>query len=99
MATVGDVVKKIRSKNAGPYWLTIDVFCGTEQVYQQMLSILSVDKVAALYQVPVDQIKCFELSTLNVIKFSFPRSTVQGSRFDRDMHGAQMSVLLSELGI
>ncbi len=99
MSTVGDKVVKIRSKNAGPYWLTIDIFCGSATVYEELLDILSVSKVAGIYQVPDESLKRFELPTLEVIKFSFPRSTVQGDRFDRDMHGAQMSVLLSEFEI
>lgn len=96
MPTVGQQVKKIRSKNAGPYWLTVDVFCGSEPVYQHMRTALTDEKLAEIYQIPIDTLKRFELRTLNVIKFSFPRKTVQGGRFDRDMHGAQMSVLLSE---
>jgi len=27
MAKLGAVVEKVRSKNAGPFWLTIDIFC------------------------------------------------------------------------
>ena len=99
MSTVGDKVVNIRSKNAGPYWLTIDIFCGSATIYEELLDILSVSKVAGIYQVPDESLKRFELPTLEVIKFSFPRSTVQGDRFDRDMHGAQMSVLLSEFEI
>jgi hypothetical protein len=95
--TVGQQVKKIRSKNAGPFWITVDVFCGADDVYQRLSHQLSVALIAELYQVPVDTMKRFELPDLSVLKFSFPRSVVQGDRFDRDMHGAQMSVLLAEL--
>jgi hypothetical protein len=95
--TVGQQVKKIRSKNAGPFWITVDVFCGADDVYQRLSRQLSVALIAELYQVPVDTMKRFELPDLSVLKFSFPRSVVQGDRFDRDMHGAQMSVLLAEL--
>lgn len=96
---VGTLVKKIRSKNAGPFWLTVDVFCGDEAVYHRMRLTLTVERVAKLYQVPEDTLKRFDLPDLNVLKFSFPRTVVQGGRFDRDMHGAQMSVLLSELDL
>lgn len=99
MATVADRVVKIRSKNAGPYWLTVDVFCGSQSVYQEMCGLLTTGRVAGVYKIPEKTLKRFELPTLDVIKFSFPRSTVQGGRFDRDMHGAQMSVLLAELDI
>lgn len=96
MAKVGEMVKKIRSKNAGPYWLTIDVFCGSESVYEKIRQSLTLSNIASIYQIPEETLKRFELPSLYVLKFSFPRTTVQGDRFDRDMHGAQMSVLLAE---
>ncbi len=95
--TVGDTVKKIRSKNAGPFWITVDVFCGDNAVYSQMCDRLDAKSVSDLYRVPMDSLQRFELPDLYVLKFSFPRAIVQGDRFDRDMHGAQMSVLLEEL--
>lgn len=94
---LGDQVKKIRSKNAGPFWITIDVFCGSDEVFQCVSRELSTARVARLYQVPTDTLQRFEIPDLSVLKFSFPRTLVQGGRFDRDMHGAQMSVLLAEL--
>ena len=36
MSTLGEKVKKIRSKNAGPFWITIDVFCGDKKVYKDV---------------------------------------------------------------
>jgi len=37
------------------------------------------------------------LPDVRVIKFSFPRPVVQGTRFDRDMHGASFANLIAEL--
>jgi len=96
MASVGEQVEKIRSKNAGPFWLTIDVFCGSTRVYKNMVQAISDEKIASLYQVPLSDVQRYELPELNVIKFSFPRAVVQGAIADRDMHGAQMGVLLAE---
>jgi len=96
---LGELVVNVRSKNAGPYWVTIDVFCGSEAVYSQVQELLTKAFVASLYQQPEETLKHFELPDLHVLKFSFPRPVVQGSRYDRDMHGAQYSVLLSELEI
>ena len=95
--TIGARVKNIRSKNAGPFWITVDVFCGDEDVYLDMCERLSVERISKLYRVSENSLQRFDLPDLYVIKFSFPRSIVQGDRFDRDMHGAQMSVLLEEL--
>jgi len=94
---LGELVTAVRSKNAGPFWVTIDVFCGSKEAYDQLSVLLSASFVANIYKQPETQLKRFELPELQVLKFSFPRPVVQGSRYDRDMHGAQYSVLLSEL--
>ena len=46
-----------------------------------------------------DLIKRFEIPGLNVVKFSFPRPEIQGTRQDRDMHGASWAVLIAEMQI
>ena len=97
MATLGEKVKKIRSKNAGPFWITVDVFCGDKKVYKDVRSKLKNSKISSLFMISEQDLKRFEIDNLNVIKFSFPRKTIQGDIFDRDMHGAQLAVLLSEM--
>ncbi|HMB48267.1 MAG TPA: DUF4387 family protein [Afifellaceae bacterium] len=99
MARLEDLVLKVRSKNAGPFWLTIDIFCGNGDMFRQIAHALPSERVADLFNQPAEAIKRFEIPDLNVIKFSFPRPTVQGSRFDRDMHGAQAANLLADLDI
>lgn len=97
MARLGDMVVKVRSKNAGPFWVTIDVFCGSAPLFEQVRAGLETDRVAALYRVGPNRLKRFEIDALNVIKFSFPRPVAQASPEDRDQHGAQYAVLLEEL--
>lgn len=96
MARVGESVFKVRSKNAGPFWVTIDVFCGDAKAFKKINTELATETVAALFNQPVKAIKRFEIADLNVVKFSLPRPIIQGDRFDRDMHGAQWAVLLAE---
>ncbi|MFT5448823.1 MAG: hypothetical protein ACI9DC_004008 [Gammaproteobacteria bacterium] len=96
MARLADTVLNVRSKNAGPFWVTVDVFCGDDAAYAAITAKLSNDRVAQLFQQPVSTLKRFEIPELHVVKFSLPRPVVQGDRFDRDMHGAQWAVLLSE---
>ena len=96
MGTLGKKVQRIRSKNAGPFWITIDIFCGSKEVYQEVLKNLDNTKIVQLCKIPGQTLKRFEIESLNVIKFSFPRQIVQGHIKDRDMHGAQLAVLLSE---
>jgi uncharacterized protein DUF4387 len=97
MAELGDLVEKVRSKNAGPFWLTIDVFCGSPEVFRRVSAALKTAEVARLFCVRADTMKRFDIDSLNVVKFSLPRPVVQGTRRDRDMHGAQWANLLAEL--
>ena len=97
MSTLGEKVKKIRSKNAGPFWITIDIFCGDRKIYKDVCKKLKNSKISSLLMISKQVLKRFEIDNLNVIKFSFPRNIIQGSIFDRDMHGAQLAVLLSEM--
>ena len=93
---LGDQVLKVRSKNAGPFWVTIDVFCGTAEAFAKLSAGLQTEAVAALYGCPLHLVNRFDIADLSVIKFSIPRPVVQGSAGDRDMHGAQWGILLEE---
>ena len=97
MLILGEKVKKIRSKNAGPFWITIDIFCGSEEVFKDVCLNLKNSKIANLLMINIKDLKRFEIEKLNVVKFSFPRNITQGHILDRDMHGAQLAVLLSEM--
>ena len=97
MAKVGEIVETIRSKNAGPFWLTVDIFCSNKQSFKQICRNLSTQKICNIFNLTTDQIQRYEIQELNVIKFSFPRPSVQGSYDDRDMHGATWAELIHEI--
>jgi hypothetical protein len=97
LSTLGEKVSRIRSKNAGPFWITIDIFCGSKEIYKDVCMNLDNSKIANLLRVKGQDLKRFDIEQLNVIKFSFPRKIPQGHILDRDMHGAQIAVLLSEM--
>jgi hypothetical protein len=99
MPKLSDVVVKVRSKNAGPFWVTVDVFCGDAATFARVAAALDTATVAALYGQPAEGMKRFDIADLAVVKFSVPRPVVQGSAADRDMHGAQWAHLLAETEI
>ncbi|SOH95155.1 protein of unknown function [Monaibacterium marinum] len=99
MSTVGETALKVRSKNAGPFWLTVDIFCGSAGAFDKISAGLDSGIVAQALNVRPDQLKRFDLSDLNVVKFSAPRPAIQGTRADRDMHGASFAVLIASLTI
>ena len=99
MAELGSLVSKVRSKNAGPFWLTVDVFCDDAATFERVRAGLQDAAVARLFGVELQLLKRFDIPSLNVIKFSVPRPVVQGTRADRDMHGAGWACLLDEMEI
>ncbi len=99
MPELGDLVSKVRSKNAGPFWLTLDVFCGDAETFARVRKGLKDEAVARLFGVDRQLLKRFDIPSLNVVKFSVPRPVVQGTRADRDMHGAGWGSLLEEMEI
>ena len=99
MTQLCDIAYKVRSKNAGPFWVTIDIFCGSEAAFSQINASLSTERVAALFQTDIELVKRIEIPSLDVIKFSLPRPQIQGAIADRDMHGAAWGPLLAEISL
>lgn len=97
--TVGHVAELVRSKNAGPFWQTLDVFCDSDEAYEELAaeSVLSPERIAALYRVDAASVRVFRLPNLRVIKISFPRAVSSGSVGDRDVHAGQQHVPLQSL--
>lgn len=99
MPEIGSLVEKVRSKNAGPFWLTIDIFCGGAEAFARVSGELTTARIAALHGCDAAAVKRFDIGALNVVKFSLPRPRVQGRPDDRDMHGAGWAVLVAEMQI
>ncbi len=99
MPRLRELTRKVAAKNAGPFQVTVDVFCGSPQAFARVAPALDTARVARLFGVAPQLMRRFDIPDLQVVKFSFPRPVVQGSRFDRDMHGAQFATLLEEIEI
>lgn len=99
--TLENTVKYIRSKNAGPFWMTIDIFFDTRAAYQRVKESerFSAETIAAVYHINPKGIKRFDLDDLMVIKISMPRPYPQGAKNERDMHSGQQYVQLLDLEV
>lgn len=97
MPTLGDLAGEVRSKNAGPFWITMDIFFKNAADYDLVMGsgFLTRETIGRIYKVDPACIKCFEISVLNVVKISFPRPVTAGSFEDRDLHAGQQHVPLS----
>ena len=46
MTKLTAITHKIRSKNAGPFWITIDIFCSDDAEYRRALGAVKNEQVA-----------------------------------------------------
>jgi hypothetical protein len=101
VTTLGELAANVRSKNAGPFWITVDIFLGDQSEYERVARSGLTDPavIADRYGVDVEHILIFKLPELLAVKISFPRPTTQGSIYDRDMHAGQQYVSLLDLDV
>lgn len=101
MARLDQIARVIRSKNAGPYCLTLDVLFGDEASYQRVVAANAItqEKMAALYQQPLANVQVFHHPVARAMKVSIVRDAIAGSVADRDLYGAQQHVLLYPIEI
>lgn len=89
----------VRSKNAGPTLLTLDLFFDDAPAYERAAAsaALRPEAVAVLYGVAPQAVQRFLLPQLHAIKFSLPRALCAGTPGDGDLYGAQQHAPLLEL--
>lgn len=94
----------IRSKNAGPFQVTIDLMFNESATYERVLqsNILVAENIARLYQLDEHEIVIIPFEKVRAIKITMPRkwgSNGSGSAFDRDVYGAQQHGPIAALEI
>ena len=96
MPKLGEVCRHVRSKNAGPYWVTVDLFFRDEGTYHAYKNdpALCPRTFADLYGADERAVKLVQVDSLAVVKVSYPRPRPQGWQGERDMHGGQQYVPL-----
>ena len=101
MPSLKDVAKYVRSKSAGPFWVTIDIFCEDEASFDQLRDAPSLGAlaIARLYKLNSNEVRIFHDRPLKVIKISFPRPVAQGSVRDTDSHAGQYFVPLMSVPV
>ncbi len=99
--TVGDLAVLVRSKNAGPFWLTFDVMFDDEKVYRRVRdsAVINRNDVARLFHRTVDEVIVVNHDSALAIKVSFPRPHSSGSKLDSDVYGGQQYAPLLTLVI
>ncbi len=96
---LSDIAQVIRSKNAGPRRLTLDIMFATDADYQRVAQspALGVETIARLYRIPLSQVTIIPYPVGRAIKIVMPRAIMAGDPGDCDVYGAQQHAPL--LGI
>jgi len=92
----------IRSKNAGPYWYTIDIIFDSIDIYTAVKksNVITKEIVATLYHTPADTVsEIIYFDEGRAIKFNVRRPHVSGSPFDTDVLGMQQHAPMLEIDL
>jgi uncharacterized protein DUF4387 len=101
MTRLTDLAQVIRSKNAGPYFLTLDVLVDSPATFRRLTDsgVFTAANIARLYHRDPADVEVFQYPAALGIKMTFARAAVAGSLADTDLYGAQQHVPLYDLDI
>ena len=104
MPTLGELASVVRSKNAGPFQVTIDLMFPDPASYHRVVSsgVLTPARIAPLYRAGIEDVQVIPFERVLAIKITVPRRwgvRGSGSAEDRDVYGAQQHRPILDLEI
>jgi hypothetical protein len=92
-----DYAKILRSKNAGPLFITFDIIFDSAEKMEYVMKRLQKSDISAAFGVDEEEIDIIAYAVVNSIKITFPRRYISGDIFDTDIYGAQMHTPLANI--
>jgi hypothetical protein len=94
-----EIAKVIRSKNAGPCLLTLDVMLPDEQTFAYVAGRVDAlrRQVAKRYGRSENEVAVLPFAPALAVKITLPRDVVSGDIGDRDVYGAQQHAPLLDI--
>lgn len=102
MAKLTEMAKVLRSKNSGPFEITLDILFDDPAQYRRAMDsgLLTRERIAALYHMPVERIVTFaRFDAALGLKITYLRDISSGTFGDRDVYGAQQHAPLMTIDI
>ncbi len=84
-----DAARIIRSKNAGPTQVTIDLMFDDRNMYERALKATSLKPAVVAQRYGVAEAEVIPYPAANSIKIVLPRRVIAGTPGDTDVYGAQ----------
>ena len=101
MPKIKDIAKACKSKNAGPFELTLDIMFNDAATFEQVRAtgVICPSLVARLYGVKESEVLFTEYPPALAFKATIPRRIPSGAVGDTDVYGAQQHALLLDVDI
>lgn len=102
MARLYDLASVVRSKNSGPFEITLDALFDDPAVYEHVKQsgVITKELIAGLYHVEESSVTTLVFfDTACGFKATFARKTSSGTCLDRDVYGAQQHMPLANVEI
>lgn len=99
MTKLIDLASILRSKNAGPLYVTFDVMFDSNQSYERVKNsnVLNNKLVSDLYGVPVNEVDIVLYDIVNSLKITIPRKIISGGIGDDDVYGCQQQYAMANV--
>ena len=96
-----DLAKVVRSKNAGPFTVTIDLVFADAATYDAVLASprFTAATIAGLYGVPPAAVQIRPFARIRTVKVALPRRVSSGAPGDTDVYGSQQHFPLAALEV
>ena len=97
MARLGDIARVLRSKNAGAFEITFDVFFPDKASYEALRrsGIFTADLLASLYHIKPENVRSIHwYDEVNAVKATIPRRLSCGEPGDTDVYACQQYIPL-----
>ncbi len=101
MARLIDLATILRSKNAGPLFVTFDVMFDNKDNYDRVKEsgVLTKELIAEIYNTDPQNVDIIMYDIVTSLKITIPREEISGSLIDTDVYGCQQHVPLSNVMI
>jgi hypothetical protein len=101
MARIRDIAKVCRSKNAGPFQLTLDIVFDDAEVFRavEASGVLNAELIAKLYGLKASEVLFTPYPPALAFKATIPRLVPAGDFGDTDVYGSQQHAPLLDIEI
>lgn len=101
MAKISEIAQVCKSKNAGPFEVTIDVVFSEKPMFERVkkTGVINADLIARLYKVKPEDVTFTVYDAGLAFKATVPRRIPAGDIGDTDVYGAQQHAPLLDVDI